>query len=198
MQSKQPIPFKVNSGLPQQLFQEVEEKSKELGWEAVHILPVEDISIAHWVQLKCRFGCSSFNSNWCCPPATPGPDSVRQILQEYSNSLLLVGRQSNPSFYNNSKRKRAKQVRYWKETVALERYLFLRGYYKAFSLLSGSCALCGTCAYPHECYFPKERRPSVESFCIDLIATIKNLGLDTPVATSVTDVYYHYAIMLVE
>ena len=198
MQPEQVIPFKVNTGLPQHVFEEVRERSSRLGWDSIHFLPVEDIVIAHWVQLKCRYGCSSFNSNWCCPPATPGPEAVHKVMQEYSLALLLVGRQNNPGFYRNSKRKRASQVRYWKETVALERHLFLQGYYKAFSLLSGPCALCRSCAYPKECHFPQERRPSVESFSIDVIATIKKMGLTTPVATSVNDIYYHYAVILVE
>lgn len=192
------VPFKVNTGLSSDIFQELVELSRHYGWDSIHSLPVEQIVVEDWVQLKCRYGCQNFNSNWCCPPATPGPDTVRSVLKSYSVSTLLVGCQKSSYFYRTKSRRRAHQVRYWKETVALERFLFLQGYYKAFSLLSGACALCRKCGYPHQCHFPRERRPSLESFSIDVIATVQSLGLTTPVAKEVSDIYYHYAIILVE
>lgn len=198
MTTSRVVPFKVNNGLPDNLFAKLEKLSRENGWDKMHFLPVDNIVVADWVQLKCRYGCPNFNSNWCCPPATPNADSARSLLQEYSQSLLLVGKQTNPKFYRSSKVRRAKQVRCWKETVSLERYLFLQGYYKAFSLLPGACALCRECGYPHTCHFPKERRPSLEAFSIDVIATVQTLGISTLVANEVRDVFYRYAIILVE
>ncbi len=198
MKTLQIAQFKVNSGLPGYLFKKVEELSREYDWQAMYSMAVRDIEVGEWVQLKCRYGCPNYNSNWCCPPASPDTERVRSILQEYSLALLLVGQERNPEYYNNSRRKRIKQVRCWKETVALERYLFLQGYYKAFSLLPGPCSLCRECAYPQTCHFPQERRPSLESFSIDVIASVKNLGLSTPVASTVKDFYYRYAIILVE
>ncbi len=192
------VPFQVNKGLPDKLFARLEELSLEHGWEKLHFLPVENIVVADWVQLKCRYGCPNFDSNWCCPPATPNADAARSLLQEYTQSLLLVGRQTNPQFYRNSKIRRSKQVKCWKETVSLERFLFLQGYYKAFSLLPGACALCRECGYPHTCHFPRERRPSLEAFSIDVIATVQSLGISTPVASGVKDVFFRYAVILVE
>ena len=198
MTSSKIVPFKVNKGLPDDIYAKLDKFSREHGWEQLHILPADKIIVADWVQLKCRYGCPNFNSNWCCPPVTPNPDAARNLLKEYSLSLLLVGRQKNSSFYRNAKSRRTKQVRCWKETVSLERYLFLQGYYKAFSLLPGSCALCKKCGYPETCHFPKERRPSLEAFSIDVIATVQGLGISTPVANGVNDVFYRYAIILVE
>jgi predicted metal-binding protein len=89
-------------------------------------------------------------------------------------------------------------VRSWKEVVGIERQLFLEGYDKAISLVSGSCALCKKCTYPEACRFPKERRPPIEAFSIDLIGTLKNLGLSTPVAQETDDTFNYYAIILLE
>ncbi|MBW2337139.1 MAG: DUF2284 domain-containing protein, partial [Deltaproteobacteria bacterium] len=118
------------------------------------------IEVAEWVRLKCHYGCSRFDSNWTCPPATPGPDKVRAILDEYELALLLVGTKNCSDFYLNNGRKRFSQVRCWKGTISLERMLFLEGYYKAFSLVGDCCALCKECAYPEDCRFPQEKRPS--------------------------------------
>ncbi len=89
-------------------------------------------------------------------------------------------------------------MRCWKGTVSLERMLFLEGYYKAFSLVGENCALCKTCAYPNDCKFPQEKRPSVESFSIDVISTLKNLGKISAVNDDIKDEFNYYGIILVE
>jgi predicted metal-binding protein len=87
-------------------------------------------------------------------------------------------------------------VRYWKGTVSLERHLFLHGYDKAFSLVSGSCSLCKECAYPAACRFPTEKRPTIESLAVDVIGTLKNLGIDTKVARDPKELFKYYAVIL--
>ncbi|NNG01479.1 MAG: DUF2284 domain-containing protein [Desulfobacteraceae bacterium] len=159
---------------------------------------VEDIQVAEWVHLKCRYGCSRYNTSWCCPPATPEPDKIRRILSEYTSALLLEGRKTCTDFYRNNGRKRTIQVRCWKETVSLERKLFLEGYYKAFSLVGECCALCKACAYPDACRFPQEKRPSVESFSIDVFGTLDKLGRATRLATRTTDTFNYYGIILLD
>jgi predicted metal-binding protein len=164
------------------------------------IIPLltQDISIAHWVQLKCKFGCQRFGKSWCCPPETPTPDKTQALLKEYQKALLLCGRLRNGDFYKNNSKKRKIQVNTWKGTVALERHLFLAGYYKAFSLVSESCALCKKCTYPLECKFPMDRRPSVESCSIDIFQTLKNIGKSFEIVRDVNDEYNCYSIILLE
>jgi hypothetical protein len=43
-----------------------------------------------------------------------------------------------------------------------------------------------------------ERRPPIEAFSIDLIGTLKNLGISTPVAQKTDDTFNYYAIILLE
>jgi predicted metal-binding protein len=198
MRNKKVVPFKSDAGIPYDLTQKLLEKGKPFGLTAVFPFPVEKILIAEWVHLKCRYGCKHYNTNWCCPPATPSPDTVRGILKDYSLALLLVGLKKVPDFYRNNRRKRAMQVRCWKGTVSLERILFLEGYYKSFSLVGENCALCKTCAYPEDCKFPQEKRPSVESFSIDVIGTLKNLGQTAVVNGHIGDEFNYYGIILVE
>jgi predicted metal-binding protein len=164
------------------------------------ILPLDtkDISVAHWVRLKCKYGCQKYGKSWCCPPETPTPEKTEAMLKEYKKALLLCGRLKNSDFYKNNSKKRKINVNTWKGTVALERYLFLAGYYKAFGLVSESCALCKKCLYPVECKFPMDRRPSVESCSIDIFQTLKNIGKQFEIAKNIGDEYNCYSIILLE
>ncbi len=198
MHSSKVVPFRENQGISRELIQRLMENGKGHGLNAIFAFSIDQIVVAEWVHLKCRYGCRNYNTNWCCPPATPNPDKVRAILSEYSLGLLLVGNRSCSEFYLDNARKRANQVRCWKGTVAIERLLFLEGYYKAFSLVGECCALCKTCAYPQDCRFPQEKRPSVESFSIDVIGTLKNLGKTAHVAHHTRETYTYYGIVLVE
>jgi len=196
--NKKVVPFNSNAGISHSLTQKLLKKGTPFGLTEVFPFSVDKIIVADWVNLKCRYGCKQYNTNWCCPPATPSIEAVRGILSDYSRAALLVGRKNSPDFYRNNKRKRAMQVRCWKGTVILERMLFLEGYYKAFSLVGESCALCKTCAYPEDCKFPQEKRPSVESFSIDVIGTLKNLGITSVVNSDIKDEFDYYGIILVE
>lgn len=173
-------------------------KGEKYGLESILPFGVEKIVIANWVNLKCRYGCSQFNSNWSCPPATPTISEVRDLLAEYSTALMLVGNQQCSEFYRETSKNRTDQVRYWKGTVTLERLMFLEGYDKAFGLVSGACSLCKKCAYPENCRFPMEKRPTVESLSIDLVGTLKNIGIDTQVAMDLKESFKYYSLILLD
>ncbi len=191
------VAFKEHGKLTPSLIHRLKEAGRQYGLEEILPISAGDIIVAEWVQLKCRYGCTQYNRSWCCPPATPRPEKVRQILAEYSEALLLQSVHYVPEFYRNDKRKRARLVRCWKGTVSVERQLFLEGYYKAFSLVGESCALCKNCVYPKNCRFPQEKRPSLESFSVDVIGTVRSVGLEPQVASDPSDEYTYYAIILV-
>ena len=192
------VPFRTSEGISHDLLKRLLEKGKKYGLNAVFPFSVDKLLVSEWVHLKCRYGCKNYSTNWCCPPATPGPEKVRKILSEYSTALVLVGSKTCADFYRNNGRKRGLQVKCWKGTIGMERLLFLEGYYKAFSLVGECCALCKTCAYPDECRFPQEKRPSVESFSIDVIGTLKKLGTTSKVATSTGEAFNYHGIILLE
>ena len=195
---KEPVAFRSNIGISGETLALLHEKGNQYGLESILPFSIKDIVIAQWVNLKCRYGCAQYKANWSCPPATPDLAEVRTILSEYSNALLLVGNQNRNDFYKDSNRNRTDQVKYWKGTVSLERLLFLKGYDKAISLVSGACSLCKKCAYPEACRFPVEKRPTVESFCIDLVGTLKNLDIDTRVAMELNESFKYYSIILLD
>lgn len=190
------VPFVNEAIISEDLIQSMMQKGRQYGLDNIIPLSIDQIAVAEWVSLKCRYGCAKYGTNWTCPPATPGPENIRSILNEYSLALLLEGTKRCPDFRLNNHRKRAAQVRCWKGTVSLERMLFLEGYYKAFSLVGECCALCKECAYPENCRFPQEKRPSVESFAIDVVGTLHNLKRSPHVALNERDTFNYYAIIL--
>jgi 5-hydroxybenzimidazole methyltransferase len=192
------IALRPDYGFPSALMSELLKKGRHYNITEVIPFSPSDIMVAQWVNLKCRYGCSKYGSSWCCPPATPALDKVEALLSEYSLAVLLVGTHQYESFYRDNHQKRIQQVRSWKGTLSLERFLFLKGYYKAFSLIGEACALCKECAYPDECRFPRERRPSLEALSIDVIGTVKRLGRSPQIAQHFCETYSYYAIILVE
>jgi len=198
MKPNKVVPFRTAAGISDQLTRRLLDAGRKYGLSEILPFTVDKIIVAEWVHLKCRYGCNRYSTNWCCPPATPRPSKVRAILKEYSLALLTVGSKTCSDFYRDNQRKRAVQVRCWKGTVTLERMLFLEGYYKAFSLVGECCALCKTCAYPEDCRFPQEKRPSVESFSIDVIGTLKNIGTISTVATHPGETFDYYGIILLQ
>lgn len=192
------VPFKTDEGISQELLNDLLEQGRQYGITDISPFGVDRINVAEWVHLKCRYGCNKFGTSWCCPPATPTTEEAKKILGEYSLALLLTGSKQHSDFYLNNGRKRGVQVKTWKGMLGIERNLFLEGYYKAFSLVGEGCALCKECAYPEACRFPQEKRPSVESFSIDVIGTLNNLGIQMKVATDVGDSFKYYGIILLE
>ncbi|MGB3210049.1 MAG: DUF2284 domain-containing protein [Desulforhopalus sp.] len=188
--------FRGEISIPDDILTDISNKGKKYGIDTIKPFSVDDFELAEWVGLKCRYGCSQFGTNWSCPPATPDISQAKAIIGEYSLALLLIGSQKCTNFYLNNSKKRSEQVRYWKGTVSLERQLFLHGYDKAFSLVSGSCSLCKECAYPEACRFPTEKRPTIESLAVDVIGTLKNLGIDTNVAHDPKQLFKYYAVIL--
>ncbi|AFM23593.1 DUF2284 domain-containing protein [Desulfomonile tiedjei] len=186
----------ISSNLTVDALEEIELIAKDLGFIEVHLLETSHIVTARWVGLKCRYGCANYNTSWCCPPAAPDLETTRDLLAEYDSALLLVTENCNEHFYRNSGEKRRIQIRQWKSTVALERKLFLMGYYKAFGLPAECCALCKECAYPNQCKFPNEKRPSLEACSIDVFQTLKRLGKSISIVHNIEDSYRSYSLIL--
>ncbi len=178
------------------LLRELKARGHQFGLEDILVISTGKILVSKWVALKCRYGCSRYNTSWCCPPATPDTEEVKAILKEYEKALILIGRQQSPTFYKGDGKTRLRQIQCWKGTVALERFLFLEGYYKAFGLVGETCVLCKECSYPSLCKFPQERRPTVESFSIDMIGTVQGIGMRPEVARDLRQSFSYFGLIL--
>jgi predicted metal-binding protein len=181
-----------------EILREIRQLGRKYNIDEVVPVMTSNICVAEWVRMKCKYGCKKYGKSWCCPPETPTPDQTKALLNEYQKAIMLVGSSKNTDFYRDSHQKRRRQVHIWKGTVAIERQLFLHGYYKAFALVSETCALCKECAYPDDCKFPTDRRPSLESLSIDVFQTLKNVGRTFRIAKSIVEEHNCYSLILLE
>jgi predicted metal-binding protein len=82
--------------------------------------------------------------------------------------------------------------------AAMERELFLAGYYRAFGLGSGPCELCETCAFDKGCRHPHQARPAMEACGIDVFATVRRAGFEVNVVRSHKDAQHYFGMVLVK
>ena len=160
---------------------------------ASDIKPIEPASIvtAHWVRLKCQFGCKNYGTRYTCPPRSPMPEETNKVLDEYSKAYLIkyegfLGFDEYPPKHLE-KAMTDLSLHVCKAVFDMERHAFLSGYYKAFSYGAHRCRLCDICDVMEErkgCRFPKEARPSLESAGIDVFRTAENAGMRTEVVRS--------------
>jgi predicted metal-binding protein len=96
------------------------------------------------------------------------------------------------------------EMRAWKrelntKLLALERSVFLAGFYKALVLFPGDCSLCPECSARREdCKRPGSSRPTPEALGMDVFATVRKLGYPIEVLTDRSQVMDRYAFLLVE
>lgn len=192
------------------------EMALKLGAFAAKPIPVSDIVVDDWVRLKCRFGCSAYNRRFHCPPYTPTPTQIHNILKDYEWAIL-IGFTFPLGPYKDAKNYTPYKALVQRKLFAIERAAFLAGYYKAFCFSSGPCRLC----YPQECRMKKPvtnvsdlirfrilgyklycrharmARPAMEGCGIDVFATARKMGLPLQVLTSHEDILHNYGLLLV-
>jgi len=170
------------------LEKELRSMAMDSGASDLRFIKPSQIITAHWVRLKCQFGCKNYGTRYTCPPHSPTPEDTRKVLDEYSKAYLIkyegfLGFDEYPP-----KRLDAAMtdlsLHVCRAAIDMERHAFLSGYYKAFSYGAHRCRLCDICDIVQEgkgCRFPKEARPSLESAGIDVFLTAKNAGMWTEV-----------------
>ncbi len=136
------------------------EKARELGAVDVGFLHASDVVVAHWVRLKCQFGCPDYGRYRTCPPYTPDASKMAKILGEYNRVMLIKAPGHNE----------ATEV-----VLRLMAWLYSRGEFNAFPLGSGRCRLCEECDL-NNCRFPNKAYPSMEACSIDVFETIRRVG----------------------
>ena len=160
----------------------------EKGIDQTVVVETSRVVTAPWVRMKCQFGCAGYGDSLCCPPRTPTPDEMRKILDSYTIGILL---------HRQIKKGGTAVERLSDTAVAIERALFLDGYYKAWTLGAGPCGGCKNCNMK-ACLHPDKARPSMEACGIDVYATARAYNLPIQVVSERTDLRNFYALVLVE
>ena len=148
------------------------------------IISPSDVVTAGWVRLKCQFGCGGYGSSYVCPPHTPTPQEMRNVLDSYRKAMLI----------HFEPEADVKAI-----VVELERDIFLRGAWKALGLGAGPCECCKECAVGKEvCRYPEHARPAMEACGIDVFTTAKKAGFPIEVVRTKHQCPNYYGLILVE
>jgi predicted metal-binding protein len=168
------------------------QKAKTFGvsWSKA-ILP-RNVVTAEWVRLKCQYGCGRYGTCLTCPPFSPTPEYTRKVLDCYRRAMLLVWDVPPDYKEKNLRRKMRRQ------TAALEREMFLDGFYKAFAMSCGPCNLCGSCDVSRPCRFEDAARPSMEACGIDVYGTLANAGYALRVVRSPNETCRFCGLLLID
>jgi len=154
----------------------------------------KEIVVAHWVRVKCTFGCSDYGLG-TCPPNTPSVNDCDRFFKEYESGLIIrlskyADKNAYPSDWSGEMTNKL---------LDIEREIFLSGYQKAFLLNQTCCSLCKDCsAIRIKCKDKMRSRPSPESFAVDVYQTVRNAGLDINVIAENPAEINRIAILLIE
>ncbi len=156
------------------------------------VVPAAYVVTAPWVRYKCQFGCGCYGARHLCPPETPTPEETAAVVESYRRAILLTYESGG----KGGERPLRKKVH--RDVLALERQIFLDGFYRALAFVAGPCNLCRTCDVSKPCKLPGEPRPAMEACGIDVFATFANAGVKLEVVRAVGDPYKLCAAVLVE
>jgi len=151
--------------------------------------------VAHWVRMKCRFGCEQFGRNAGCPPNTLSVAESRQFFDEYEHGVI---------FHFQLDVARASEWAAWTrdlnlELAGIERDAFMLGYPKAFVLFVDHCALCEECTGHREtCRTPRSARPPVTALAVDVMSTVKRVGYSVQPLGSADQTINCYGFLLLD
>ena len=163
---------------------------KKYGINEAMVIYTAKIDVKDYVALKCKFGCTRFGKSYSCPPNTPKPEETRKILSEYKKAVLVCG-EVKEGFVGQKKISDG--------ILAIERALFLSGYYKSFAMTPGSCTICKDCNCHDDkpCRFPEKCRPTIEGVGIDIFSTLKKFKKNLDVIKDRTK-FICYGLILLE
>ena len=174
------------------LFMELENRVKQLTKQAIKcgadpelislISTDKIITTDQWVRWKCEYGCPIYGQNLCCPPFTPNPDDVKELIKEYKHALI-VGFRIESTKIGEFRKKMQRCM------LKIEGKAFTLQFLKAFAFNVGACVWCDECIVkelPKDvnpklaktyCKHKEKARPSMEAVGIDVFGTVENAGL---------------------
>jgi predicted metal-binding protein len=137
-----------------------------------------------------------YGKSYCCPPDTPTPDQMRQVLGSYQRAILFHFQSARISGHSRKK----SFSDFISALVDLEGEMFRDGYYKVLVLLAGPCGLCEQCARTRgePCALRSRARPSMEACGIDVYATARGNGFHIQPLREKGETQNDYCLMLVD
>lgn len=172
----------------------IESILSEQGFDDYKWIDPKQIVVAHWVRVKCTFGCSDYGLG-TCPPNTPTVAECDRFFKEYEKALVIriskfADKNAYPSDWSREMTNRLLKV---------ERELFLSGFHKTFLLNQTCCSVCKECTGNRlTCKDKRNSRPSPESFAVDVYQTVRNAGMEINVVTKNPAEINRIALLMIE
>ena len=172
----------------------ISELLRENGYGEFKWIRPKTLPVAHWVRMKCLFGCDENRKNASCPPYVPSVAECRNFFDEYEKSVFV----HVPSTAPKEKHREWAKV-HQRKFLEIEKKVFLGGMVRAFALPLDPCNLCDDCAgNPKDCRNPQERRPTMEAMAVDVYTAALKLGYPITVKRKPDEPTDRYALLLVE
>ncbi len=153
------------------------------------------IVTAHWVRMKCIFGCKEYGITASCPPNVPSVSECQKFFKEYKEAVV---------FHFEKKVAKPEDRFAWTRKVnlnllKLEQEIFLSGHEKTFLLFMDSCNICKECGGAKEkCKEPRLSRPTPEAMTVDVYTTVRQVGYPIKVLSDYSQTMNRYAFMMIE
>ena len=168
---------------------------REHGFEDFRWIDPKAIVVAHWVRMKCLFGCEDYGRNAVCPPNTPPVEECGRFIHEYGEAAI---------FHFVKKVARPEDRHAWtreieRKLLGLERAVFLAGHRKAFLLALDSCNFCEACpGRKNACKEPRQARPTSDALAVDVFATVRSVGYPIEVLSDFSQPMNRYAFLMID
>jgi len=164
-----------------EVIKDIAEYAFKSGAEVVKVASARDIVVEERVVFKCT-SCENYGRNRSCPPFSPGVETFKRILSEYTYVLVMVFKSSINSSSIDVDRARilwdSDKKRVFNALIAIERYSFNRGFPLAYVLRAGACNICPKCDVNNSCKHQELLRYPICSVGINITKTLRNLDLN--------------------
>jgi predicted metal-binding protein len=155
----------------------------------------KEVVVAHWVRMKCMYGCDEYGRTATCPPNAPQVSECERFFHDYEDAVI---------FHFEKKVHKPEDRHDWTrklnlKLLDLERDVFCSGYEKAFLLFLDSCNLCEGCpGVRTKCKEPEQARPTPESLAVDVFTTVRKVGYTIEVLSDYDEKMNRFAFLLIE
>ena len=150
----------------------------------------KEFVVAHWVRMKCMFGCKEYGQVASCPPNVPSVEECQKFFQDYNEAAIF-------HFTNAVRHDWTRDLN--KKLLELEKDVFTSEHEKAFLLFLDSCGICKSCRPTREeCKEPKLSRPTPEALAMDVFSTVRKVGYSIDVLSDYSQEMNRFAFLLIK
>jgi predicted metal-binding protein len=123
--------------------------------------------------------CGNYGKSYTCPPNVPSIEEVKIKLKNFHHGILLR-KTVNLNIRRDWKLMKQSILDFQNNILEVEEFLKKSGIKEIWGINAGTCVLCEVCGARSNkpCVHPDKARSSIEALGVDVVALMKNLGLD--------------------